>query len=101
VRGPLWTYISMMGRLNYLRLRTDIDAQCGGADQLRGRVGDLGGAVEGVEKAYLVYGVFDIVAIITSATMDGLEGALMQKVRTIPGVRRTMTLMISRSCLPL
>jgi DNA-binding Lrp family transcriptional regulator len=58
-------------------------------------------AVEGVEKAYLVYGVFDIVAIITSATMDGLEGALMQKVRTIPGVRRTMTLMISRSCLPL
>jgi DNA-binding Lrp family transcriptional regulator len=57
-------------------------------------------AVEGVEKVYLVYGVFDIVALITSATMDGLEGALMRKIRTIPGVKRTMTLMISRSCLP-
>ncbi|MBI0583167.1 MAG: Lrp/AsnC family transcriptional regulator [Methanomassiliicoccus sp.] len=55
-------------------------------------------AVEGVEKAYLVYGVYDVVAIITSSTMEGLEGTLMTKVRTLPGVKGTMTLMISREC---
>jgi DNA-binding Lrp family transcriptional regulator len=52
----------------------------------------------GVEKAYLVYGVYDVVAILTAATMDGLEATLMRNVRSLPGVRSTMTLMISRDC---
>jgi DNA-binding Lrp family transcriptional regulator len=55
-------------------------------------------AVEGVERAYLVYGVYDIVVLITSPTMEGLESTLMAKVRALPGVRSTMTLMISRDC---
>jgi DNA-binding Lrp family transcriptional regulator len=55
-------------------------------------------ALGGVEKAYLVYGVYDIVAILTAATMDGLEATLMRSVRSLPGVRNTMTLLISRDC---
>jgi DNA-binding Lrp family transcriptional regulator len=55
-------------------------------------------ALGGVEKAYLVYGVYDVVAILTAATMDGLEATLMRSVRSLPGVRNTMTLMISRDC---
>lgn len=55
-------------------------------------------AVEGVERAYLIYGVYDVVAIITSSTMEGLESTLMAKVRSLPGVRSTMTLMIIRDC---
>jgi hypothetical protein len=30
--------------------------------------------------------------------MEGLEAALMTKVRGLPGVKSTMTLMISRDC---
>lgn len=56
-------------------------------------------AVEGVERAYTVYGVYDVVAIVDSPTMEGLEAALMTKVRTLPGVRSTVTLMVSRDCL--
>ena len=55
-------------------------------------------AIEGAEKAYIVYGVYDVVAIIDAVTMEGLEAALMTKVRSLPGVRSTMTLMISRDC---
>ena len=55
-------------------------------------------ALEGVEKAYLVYGVYDVAVIVASETMEGLEALLMQKVRSLPGVRNTMTLLISRDC---
>jgi DNA-binding Lrp family transcriptional regulator len=56
-------------------------------------------AVEGVEKAYIVYGVYDVVAIIDSPTMEGLEAALMSKVRALPGIKNTVTLMVSRDCM--
>ncbi len=55
-------------------------------------------AVEGVERSYIVYGVYDVVAVIDSPTMEGLEAALMTKVRALPGVRNTVTLMVSRDC---
>jgi DNA-binding Lrp family transcriptional regulator len=55
-------------------------------------------ALEGVEKAYLLYGVYDILAVITVGTMDGLEGLLVRKVRSLPGIKSTITLMISRDC---
>jgi DNA-binding Lrp family transcriptional regulator len=59
---------------------------------------DLICSLDGAEKAYLVYGVYDIVAIITASTVEGLEAILMQKVRSLPGIKTTMTLMISRDC---
>jgi DNA-binding Lrp family transcriptional regulator len=56
-------------------------------------------AVEGVEKAYIVYVVYDVVAVIDSPTMEGLEAALMSKVRALPGIKNTVTLMVSRDCM--
>jgi DNA-binding Lrp family transcriptional regulator len=71
-----------------------INCEIGKEKEIIDRICSLGG----VEKAYLVYGVYDIVAIITGATLEGLEATLMQKVRSLPGIRNTMTLMISRDC---
>ena len=55
-------------------------------------------ALEETEKAYLVYGVYDVVAVLTTATMDGLEALLIKNVRSLPGIRSTLTLMISKDC---
>jgi len=54
--------------------------------------------VEGVERSYIVYGIYDVVAIVGSPMMEGLEAVLMTKVRALPGVRNTVTLMVSRDC---
>lgn len=56
-------------------------------------------ALEGVERAYVVYGVYDVVVILSSETLEGLEALLMQKVRNFSGIRNTMTLLISSECL--
>jgi DNA-binding Lrp family transcriptional regulator len=49
-----------------------------------------------VEEAYLVYGVYDIVAKVNSDTMEGLESVITQRVRQIPAIRSTLTLIVSR-----
>lgn len=54
--------------------------------------------LEGAENAYIVYGVYDIVVKLTSETMDGLEALIMSKVRSLPGVKATVTLLVSRDC---
>jgi len=59
---------------------------------------DMVCSLGGVEKAYMVYGVYDLVAVVTAATLEGLEAILIQKVRPLPGVRSTMTLIISKDC---
>lgn len=49
-----------------------------------------------IEEAYLVYGVYDIVAKVNADTMEDLEGVITQKVRQIPAIRSTLTLVVSR-----
>lgn len=56
-------------------------------------------ALEGVERAYVVYGAYDVVVIVSSETMEGLEALLMQKVRNFTGIMNTMTLLISSECM--
>lgn len=51
-----------------------------------------------VEKAFLVYGVYDLVARVRAETMDKLEDAVTLKVRKIKGIRSTLTLVVSREC---
>ncbi|MDD1768035.1 MAG: Lrp/AsnC ligand binding domain-containing protein [Methanomassiliicoccales archaeon] len=51
---------------------------------------------EEVEEAYLVYGVYDIVAKVNSETMEKLENVITQRVRQIPAIRSTLTLIVSR-----
>jgi DNA-binding Lrp family transcriptional regulator len=51
-----------------------------------------------VEKAFLVYGVYDVVARVRAETMDQLESSVTTKVRKLKGIRSTLTLIVSREC---
>ena len=51
-----------------------------------------------VEKALLVYGVYDLVANLQAHTMEKLEDAITLKIRRIAGIRSTLTLIVSRQC---
>jgi DNA-binding Lrp family transcriptional regulator len=51
-----------------------------------------------VERALLVYGVYDLVANLQAHTMEKLEDAITLKIRRIAGIRSTLTLIVSRQC---
>ncbi len=50
--------------------------------------------VEGVEEAYLVYGVYDIIAKIRAESMDQLKDIVTWKVRRLEKVRSTLTMIV-------
>ena len=45
-----------------------------------------------VEKAYFSYGVYDIIAKVKAETMDQLKEIISRKMRPLPGVKSTLTL---------
>jgi DNA-binding Lrp family transcriptional regulator len=49
-----------------------------------------------VESAYIVYGVYDIVAKVNAVDLDALEELVSDRVRRIKGIRSTLTLVINR-----
>jgi len=51
-------------------------------------------AIEGVEVAEMVYGLYDIVAKVKTETMDKLKHIITYKVRTLENVRATQTLLV-------
>ena len=51
-------------------------------------------AVEGVEEAEMLYGVYDIVAKVKAETMDQLKRIITHKVRTLANVRATQTFLV-------
>ena len=55
-------------------------------------------AMPEAEKAYLVYGVYDIVVMVRTKTMAELEESVSTKLRKVPGIRSTLTLIVSREC---
>jgi len=50
--------------------------------------------VEGVVEAYVVYGVYDVVAKIRSDTMDKLKDVVTWHVRRLNKVRSTLTMIV-------
>jgi DNA-binding Lrp family transcriptional regulator len=54
--------------------------------------------MERVARACLIYGVYDILAEVSTDSMDDLEEIIARKIRMIPGVRSTLTLIISKCC---
>jgi len=50
--------------------------------------------VEGVVEAYVVYGVYDVVAKIRADTMDKLKDAVTWHVRRLNKVRSTLTMIV-------
>jgi len=51
-------------------------------------------AIEGVKEAGMVYGVFDIVAKVTTETMEQLKQTITYKIRMLPNVLTTNTLLV-------
>jgi len=51
-------------------------------------------AVEGVEEAEMVYGVYDIVAKVKTETMDNLKQIITYNIRRLDNVRATQTLLV-------
>ncbi|HHT74594.1 MAG: Lrp/AsnC ligand binding domain-containing protein [Methanomassiliicoccaceae archaeon] len=54
--------------------------------------------MQGVESVAIVYGVYDLVVKLSAETLEGLEGLIIKKLRTLSGIRATVTLMVSREC---
>ncbi|MEM0449643.1 MAG: Lrp/AsnC ligand binding domain-containing protein [Methanomassiliicoccales archaeon] len=51
-----------------------------------------------IEEAFIVYGVYDLVAKVSADSMENLETSITTKLRRITGIRSTLTLIISREC---
>lgn len=50
--------------------------------------------IEGVEEAYAVYGVYDIIAKVNADTMDKLKDIVTWRIRRLDKVRSTLTMII-------
>lgn len=50
--------------------------------------------VEGVDKAYTVYGVYDIIARVKADTMDNLKEIVTWRIRRLDKVRSTLTMIV-------
>ena len=51
--------------------------------------------IDAVEEAYLVYGVYDVVAKVGADTMEKLKETVTWHVRHLDKVRSTLTMMVS------
>ncbi|MEM3517031.1 MAG: Lrp/AsnC ligand binding domain-containing protein [Candidatus Bathyarchaeia archaeon] len=50
--------------------------------------------IENVKEAYVVYGVYDIVAKVEAETMDKLKEVVTWKIRRLDKVRSTLTMIV-------
>ena len=50
--------------------------------------------VEGIEEAYSVYGVYDIIAKIKAESMDKLKDIVTWRIRRLNKVRSTLTMIV-------
>jgi len=50
--------------------------------------------VEGIEEAFAVYGVYDIIARVKADTMDKLKEIVTWRVRRLDKVRSTLTMIV-------
>lgn len=51
-------------------------------------------SVEGVSEAYVVYGVYDLVIKVSAPTTEELRDIISSKIRKIPKVRSTLTMIV-------
>ena len=56
--------------------------------------------VEGVEEAYVVYGVYDVVAKVKAESMDKLKDIVTWHVRRLDKVRSTLTMIVVETPAP-
>lgn len=51
--------------------------------------------VEGVSMCYLVLGIYDIVAVVESSSVEELKAIVQEKIRKLDYVRATMTTIVA------
>jgi DNA-binding Lrp family transcriptional regulator len=51
------------------------------------------GEIEGVEEAYRIWGVYDIIAVVKAETIEELKGIMLQ-IRKVKHVLSTLTLLV-------
>lgn len=51
-------------------------------------------SIDGVKEASEVYGVYDIVVKIEAESMDRLKEAVSRRIRSLKGVRSTLTMVV-------
>jgi len=49
--------------------------------------------IEGVDEAYVAYGVYDIIAKIQAESMDKLKALVTHRIRRVDKVRSTLTML--------
>jgi DNA-binding Lrp family transcriptional regulator len=49
---------------------------------------------EGVREVYMVYGVYDIVAVVEADTVESVKEVILASIRRIEGVRTTMSMIV-------
>jgi DNA-binding Lrp family transcriptional regulator len=50
--------------------------------------------ISGVEESYFSYGVYDIITKVNAESMEKLKETVTRKIRTLPRVRSTLTLIM-------
>jgi DNA-binding Lrp family transcriptional regulator len=50
--------------------------------------------IEGVEEAYVIYGVYDIIAKVKAENIDKLKEIITLKIRKMSKVRSTLTMIV-------
>jgi DNA-binding Lrp family transcriptional regulator len=67
-----------------------INTEVGGEDEvLKALIG-----VEGVEEAYIVYGVYDVVAKVRAPDTESLKTIVTTNIRKLPKVKSTLTMIV-------
>ncbi len=70
----------------FVLINTEIGSEANVLETLR--------TVEGVDEAFAVYGVYDIIARIKADTMDKLKEIVTWRVRRLDRVRSTLTMIV-------
>ncbi len=70
-----------------------INAEIGSEGEVLGELKKI----EGVEEAYFVYGVYDLIAKVKAETMEKLKELITWRIRKIAKVRSTLTMIVIES----
>jgi len=50
--------------------------------------------IEGVTEVYVVYGVYDLVVKVSASTTEELKDIISSRIRKLPNVRSTLTMIV-------
>ena len=67
-----------------------INAEIGSEEEVFNEIS----GIEGVREAYVVYGVYDIIAKVEANAMERLKEIVATNIRKLPKVRSTLTMII-------